>query len=731
MGGGSRELVDYEWSPRRLSRGPAEHRVSRVGTERSRRLRLLRLALGLPLAIAVSAVCAYPAGASVPANGRAWELITPASPVGGNVASLFALGPNSDRLVYMSVNPMPGAAAGDLLAANIAVRGEDGWRTEPLSVPHERPTVIGGPSLFRVPLSAASDDLSSFVFSSPTPLFGEGPPEPRLGVYRIAVDGGHGLIADLGDAEALEDKKGVVGVSADTGHVVLRTSEHLLPGDAGRTQGESVYESVAGLPLRQVDVADDGSLLSECGSSVPQPGGVSRSGERIFFVHPVSCEAPARVYLREAGSTTVEVSASRCDRPDCDEPQPVGFAGATPTGSVVYLTTTQQLVDEDVNAVRDLYRFDVESGALGLVSPGSAEMEGAVVDREVTTSVDGSSTYFYVEGRLWAGDGSVFATNLYRADGEGLHFVAEADRDDPLEISPDGRVAVLATAAPLLAADTDTVGDVYRYDANTDTTKLLSSGPTGGTDDEATIAPAPRYPNQPFRRAITADGRRVFFTTAEPLVVEDRNEVGDLYEWSEGRLGLVSSGTGDDAAEFTAASSDGGTVVFRTAATLLPRDRDGGEPDLYAARIGGGFPEAVPPGEPCTRCGAAASPLNRSDPASAGRRQRRRRGRLRLRSLGDDAAREAATSGRLSLAISVPAPGLVTARGTGELAGEPSAVMRGSAGAVRPGRLRLVLRVVPEARRQLKRAGTLAFDLVLRQGDRRLARSIVLRLGKR
>ena len=66
------------------------------------------------------------------------------------------------------------------------------------------------------------------------------------------------------------------------------------------------------------------------------------------------------------------------------------------------------------------------------------------------------------------------------------------------------------TAEPLVSADTDDRTDIYSRDLDTDTTQLVSTGPTGGNGSF--------YPE--FRRT-SADGSRVFFNTREQLVGAD------------------------------------------------------------------------------------------------------------------------------------------------------------------------------------------------------------------
>jgi hypothetical protein len=667
-------------------------------------------------AVALAGVLAAVAGAAAPGNGRAWELVTPSEPVSATISAPVAIEASGERLLYSSENPMPGAPAGDPLAQNLAVREAGGWRSEPVGAPYTVPKFDFN-TLFGPVLMAASVDLASFVYVAAMPLTPDGPPVPQFALYRITRDGAS-LIAAIGNRGRFG------GASADTAHVVFQSEEHLLPSDAGRTTGASVYESV-GATLRQVDVADDDSLLSECGSELADDGSVSDSGERIFFANPArfTCSEPVSVYVREAGSKTVEVSASECG---CDFPQDAKFAGSTPSGSVAFLVTAERLVTADANSLADLYRFDLGSRDLSLVSPGSPAAGGGAAEEPVTTSDDGSSTYFQGRGLL-PGDDPAMESGLYLADDLGVRLVAPIQPQLPPEISADGRTALIATESQLVAGDTDAESDVYRYDADQGSITRLSAGPAGGNGPFAATARPVSARGGSLRQGLSEDGRRAFFSTAESLLTEDRNEATDVYEWFGGALSLVSSGQGSDPAEFASTSPDGSTVLFRTAASLLPRDRDGGDLDLYAARIGGGFDESQPvPG--CGPCAVTPVRLERREAASARAPGRRRKGRIRLR-LGPHVAREIAATGRTVLELRVPAPGRVSARARGLLGGKLRTVAGGEAGAVRPGSLGLQLATTPAARSELVREGVLRFRLLVRQAELRLSRVITLRLG--
>ncbi len=125
----------------------------------------------------------------------------------------------------------------------------------------------------------------------------------------------------------------------------------------------------------------------------------------------------------------------------------------------------------------------------------------------------------------------------------------------------------------LLAA----AGLASRASAEHSLLEQVSTGPSGGNGDvQANFA------------GVSADGSRVFYTTAESLVSADTDTAVDVYERSGGETTLVSIGaTGNSAfpVTFVGASANGTRVFFRTFESLVSTDTDTGL-DIYE-RSGG------------------------------------------------------------------------------------------------------------------------------------------------
>jgi hypothetical protein len=179
----------------------------------------------------------------------------------------------------------------------------------------------------------------------------------------------------------------------------------------------------------------------------------------------------------------------------------------------------------------------------------------------------------------------------------------------------DGQFLVFSCYAQLLPGDTDTAKDVYRYDARTgalDRVSVGEGGYDGNGDNNNFDASIAKYSEDGLvakehnlsDRAISEDGSRIVFTTADPLSPSAVNGLVNVYEWhkqpdwSEGKVSLISSGSSDESDGDVVISSSGGNVFFLTSQGLVTQDVDGAQ-DVYDARLGGGFPQSPAAQQPC------------------------------------------------------------------------------------------------------------------------------------
>jgi NHL repeat-containing protein len=397
--------------------------------------------------------------------------------------------------------------------------------------------------------------------------------------------------------------------------------------------------------------------------------------------------APMRLFKRMDGVSTVAVSESQCARvsPVCEGEGHDEYKGASVDGEVVVFTSPRQLTDSDldVNAFGryctgdfisasscDLYVYDADPPAgeptLVQASAGEATVEhptvgsGAGVTNVLDVSEDGSRVYFTATGVLTGANARgaapvAFQRNIYVYQRDDEHpegrieFVAPSVAEDLdartgyngfFAVDSDGGRLVFSTLASALPGeDGDAARDVYRYDDSTGELVCLSCVGDAGLDAQVrNRPPGYGYPDQAQRmRTVTPDGSAVVFATKETLVAADENTVTDVYLWREGQgLELVSAGTGSigtaeriqaqsmtvPATQAFGISPDGDSVFFMTDAPLVASDGNN-VPDLYVARVGGGFPAADTPPEPCAAVsggcqGGGAGSIESSPATSSG-----------------------------------------------------------------------------------------------------------------
>ncbi len=193
----------------------------------------------------------------------------------------------------------------------------------------------------------------------------------------------------------------------------------------------------------------------------------------------------------------------------------------------------------------------------------------------------------------------------------------------------DGRFLVFSSYGQLVADDTDNAKDIYRYDAETGALERVSLGEAaydanGNRNDsteenaDATIESPEESDDKVVeqqemnRRAISEDGSRIVFSTADPLspnASDAASGAEDIYEWHEGSVSLISSG--ESSASQPVITPSGRDIFFDTSQGLVSQDTDG-LVDLYDARLEGGFP---PPPAPRQQCSSDACQGPLTNPA--------------------------------------------------------------------------------------------------------------------
>jgi hypothetical protein len=452
------------------------------------------------------------------------------------------------------------------------------------------------------------------------------------------------------------------------------------PGESWIPPSASVYDN--DLATGQVVLA---SLKNEGSREVPFQGSVydiSTNGSHILMATEAQAEeymtrtpvAPPNVtgplYLRVNAAHTYEIAPGR----------QIHYAGSTADGATVYLTSPEQLTPDDHDSSVDLFVWHQSSpNSLTRVSVGSGGSAGdtdscspeggwisdcgvGIVDftRYTRVSLGGiafaagqggngfsdnflasksGDIYFESPERLVGTKGEAGQANLYLYRGGSVRYVATMKpgaycttvgkgfssasgcTSGPvarMQVTPDGDHMAFVTTSQLTGYDNDERTEMYVFDPDTGRITCASCRPDG----QPPVGEVLGSQNGLF---LTNDGR-VFFSSGDPLVAKDTDEVEDVYEFTEGKPWLISSGIGTEGPTglagvagvvslpgFVSVSANGTDVYFGTRDTLVSQDHNGAQLKIYDARTGGGFPAER--GEPdCTAADECHGPVTTQAP---------------------------------------------------------------------------------------------------------------------
>jgi hypothetical protein len=291
----------------------------------------------------------------------------------------------------------------------------------------------------------------------------------------------------------------------------------------------------------------------------------------------------------------------------------------------------------------DLYEYDLETGVLTDITPGSKSEPGNVRGFS-GGSEDASYVYFVAESDVTGSRENQYGAmaqkrepNLYLYHEGAMTFIATleaptnvsdiGDEQDWQEDAarPNQNAGVLTARvsangdylafdsiaeptgfdnAPAESGDCETaerVGasvscdEVFFYDAAANTLQcascLAGQLPTGNAElPQPTLSTFKAYGGPAYLSRNVLDDGQMFFTTAVSLVPQDTDDADDVYEFDEGVGRLISTGTSETGAIFEDASASGDDVLMLTAQRLVGDDTNNGD-SIYDARVEGGFEE--------------------------------------------------------------------------------------------------------------------------------------------
>ncbi len=313
--------------------------------------------------------------------------------------------------------------------------------------------------------------------------------------------------------------------------------------------------------------------------------GATDANKRVFFAtaEPLTSsdtDSSIDLYSRTGGNTTLLSTGATGG----NGLYAANFGRAIQAGTKVFFQTDESLSPSDTDSALDVYMREGTTTTLVSTGPGG-DANGAYDSYFAAVSTDGSRVFFTTRGALVGGDtDSVF--DLYERSGGSTTLVSTGPSGgngggnvELAGISDDGTKVFFHTSESLVASDTDLVQDVYQRSGGT--TSLLSVGPTGGGGVQSATY-----------HGSSADGSKVFFQTAEPLVSSDTDSAIDVYERANAATTTIhsvspSGGNGGQGTFFAGASEDGSKVFVESAEKLIaaPVDRDS-QNDVYMSSGG-------------------------------------------------------------------------------------------------------------------------------------------------
>lgn len=363
-------------------------------------------------------------------------------------------------------------------------------------------------------------------------------------------------------------------------------------------------------------------------SAATYANAVSSGGTRIFFR-----SAEDKLYVRINPTAEKEVTnandAAECGTDACTLQVDASHAGgsggggkflaASADGSKVFFVDEAgaDLTSDTATGVGEsLYEYEPESGSLVDLTPTTLSKKPDVLGFS-GISENGAYFYFAAEGSLAAG-AKTLEDNLYVFHEGTISLVAtpvshgsfsEDDWEAPeaesllrAESSPSGEYFAFTSTLDLTGYDNADVNtgkldkEIYLYrpssGASASSLSCVSCDPDGAqpigpSSMEVAEEITHKGPGR-LRRMVLDDGA-VFFESPDPLV-EGVEKAGNVYEYRDGVINIISGGKSQQRSVFYEATPNGEDVFFVTTQALVRRDTNNGL-SLYDARVNGGHSE--------------------------------------------------------------------------------------------------------------------------------------------
>lgn len=557
---------------------------------------------------------------------------------------------DGDALAYRSSGPVGNSVTSGLNENFVAERTNHGWISRASTARGLHQNESFGLFLQNANWADYTPDLSHMAYITLLPQLEEAPSKGNTNVYLLGPDPSEkptwllrSAAGPLLEGLGSPSDDALMGMTPNASVVYFAYESPLLPQDSNRS-GWGIYESRHGV-VSEIGLLPDGSVPSTgaypaaAATNSPNTGGtyrigensvaafdnqVSEDGTKVFYV--ISGQLYVHEIEPDGSERSVLVSASQVPG-STGEPAPHGaslfenstmkyngfseyehsgptYAYASSDGSHVFFESVDQLTSEaPADGSLKVYDFNLDSGSLEYLPEVKL---GAIV----TAAKDGSS-FVFVNGatpvpeldRWVAGPDGGQVGQIVQLPGGG--FVG------PARLVDHDSILVFQAQAPIAGFNDAGAEEIFRYDIPTNELTCVSCPPAGvKPSTNAYLSAVDQYGNAsstgfPFDRVVndvrgvSSDGSRVFFASPDPLVSRDTNGTFDTYEWENGTVFLISSGTGSEYSPFLDNSESGGDVFFATSEELVPGDDDGSF-DIYDARIPRPGDNPPPSAVPCS-----------------------------------------------------------------------------------------------------------------------------------
>ena len=489
-----------------------------------------------------------PSSEGLLADGRAWELVSPAAKDGSGIepfereGGLIQAAGEGGAVAYVANGPVVGAPPGNRAPEPtqvLSVRSASGWGSQDLMTPHEAGEGLefGQPAEFRY----FSEDVALSLVEPPgghvqpleRPPLAPGASEKTLYLRAdapLTTSGSEGMRYSeaLANAGFLEPGFAAVvaprmvssgvpfGGKLDFLDATPGLETVVFESEVGLLSGWSagLWESQPGGRISLVSVLPDSepAVSPALGNEdTNMRGAVSRTGSRVVFTSEGTEGAEKGLFLRDASRReTVQLNAAQGVVEPTEEESEVDFQAATPDGSRVFFTDTAPLTPESRQRQQheaDLYecliveragRLACELKDLTPASGGSADVLNVIPG----VSEDGQSVYFVANGVLAPGavpghcvhqsqetPPPEASCDLYEWREGAIRFIASLSNEDSGDwgsLRGPGRVGDLIENRPDLADVTSNVSPNGRFLA------FMSSEPLTGYDNTDAKDPAAR-----------------------------------------------------------------------------------------------------------------------------------------------------------------------------------------------------------------------------------------------